>query len=273
MTTTGRPRPTTPSARFFRPFLGAIAISITLFGLSCGSPAQARPPFAASLSPGMQCQAAIGAAERAGGLPFRLMAAIGHVESGRRDPDTGDWRPWPWTINAEGQGFFYDTKAQAIAAVKALQARGVRSIDVGCMQVNLMHHPDAFASLEAAFDPVTNARYAARFLNELYAQTRDWTRATAMYHSATPELGQDYTRKVMAVWPGGRNHSAGTMEATEVPTSPGGRVVVTMPVNRMQDISIRPIGAFGVAPGAAGRGLDAYRAAPIAIANPFRIGG
>ncbi len=226
--------------------------------------------FAASLSPGLQCQAAIGAAERGGGVPFRLMAAIGRVESGRRDPDTGDWRPWPWTINAEGQGFFYDTKAQAIAAVRALQARGIRSIDVGCMQVNLMHHPDAFASLEAAFDPVTNARYAARFLNELYAQTRDWQRATGMYHSATPELGQDYTRKVMAVWPGERKHNTETMEAAAVPSSPGGRVVVTMPVNRMQNISITPIGAFG---GATGRGLDAYRAAPIAVANPFRIGG
>ena len=33
--------------------------------------------------------------------------------------------PWPWTINAEGVGSFYETKAAAIAAVRDLQARGL----------------------------------------------------------------------------------------------------------------------------------------------------
>ena len=100
------------------------------------------------------------------------------MESGRRDPVTGAVHPWPWTVNAEGQGFFYDTKAEAVAAVRAMQARGIRSIDVGCGQINLMHHPDAFPSLEVAFDPQANAAYAARFLKELFAQTGDWNKAT-----------------------------------------------------------------------------------------------
>ena len=65
-------------------------------------------------------------------------------------------------MNAEGQGFYYDTKVEAVAAVRAMQARGIRSIDVGCMQVNLMFHPDAFVSLDEAFDPMANARYAAK---------------------------------------------------------------------------------------------------------------
>jgi hypothetical protein len=109
--------------------------------------------------------------------------------------------PWPWTINAEGEGRFFASKAEALAAVRDLQAKGVKSIDVGCMQVNLMHHPQAFASLEQAFDPAANAAYAARFLNVLYGQTRDWTRATAFYHSATPELGEAYQRKVAGALP------------------------------------------------------------------------
>ena len=53
--------------------------------------------------------------------------------------------------------------------MRAVQAQGVRSIDIGCMQVNLMHHPNAFATLDAAFDPLANALYAARFLTELRA--------------------------------------------------------------------------------------------------------
>ncbi|MBV8524138.1 MAG: lytic transglycosylase domain-containing protein, partial [Acetobacteraceae bacterium] len=154
-----------------------------------------------ALSPGIQCRAAVRAAERASSIPEHLLAAISRVESGRRDPQTGGWNPWPWTINAEGQGFFYDTKAQAVAAVRALQAKGVQSIDVGCMQINLMHHPKAFASLEEAFDPMANAAYGARFLAQLYGQTGTWEKAAAYYHSVTPGLADEYQKRVLAVWP------------------------------------------------------------------------
>src|SRR5487761_2605604 len=99
-------------------------------------------------APGLLCRQAIAAAERGHGIPAGLLAAIGQVESGRPDPVSGALHPWPWTTEIEGQGAFFDTKAQAIAAVRASQARDVRSIDVGCMQVNLLHHPDAFSSLE-----------------------------------------------------------------------------------------------------------------------------
>jgi len=76
---------------------------------------------------------------------------------GRRQwwPGQRQWWPWPWTINAEGQGPYFATRAEAISAVQRLQEQGVRSIDVGCMQVNLLHHPQAFATMEQAFDPPT----------------------------------------------------------------------------------------------------------------------
>ena len=90
------------------------------------------------------CLAAIQAAEGALHLPPGLLGAIAMVESGRLDPRTGRPAPWPWTINVAGAGFFFQTKEEAIAAVEAARATGVRSIDVGCMQVNLMYHSDAF---------------------------------------------------------------------------------------------------------------------------------
>ncbi len=163
--------------------------------------AESRNLLGVSQAPGLLCRHAIQAAERLRAIPAGLLAAIGRVESGRPDPVTGALHPWPWTANAEGRGYFYDTKAQAVAAVRSMQARGVRSIDVGCMQVNLMHHPDAFDGLDQAFDPATNADYAARFLRDLYAQSGVWPRASALYHSATPDLGMEYQRKVMDVWP------------------------------------------------------------------------
>ena len=100
--------------------------------------------------------------------------------------------------------------------MRALQAQGVRSIDVGCMQVNLMHHPNAFASLDEAFDPPSNALYAARFLNTLYGASGSWLQATAAYHSETPAIGADYQRRVMARWQlPGRANIAG-LPATQV---------------------------------------------------------
>jgi hypothetical protein len=213
------------------------------------------------------------------------MAAIGRVESGRRDPQSGEWHPWPWTINAEGQGFFYDTKAQAVAAVRLLQGKGVRSIDVGCMQVNLMHHPNAFATLDQAFDPQTNAAYAARFLTRLFAQAGNWPSAAALYHSATPELGADYQRRVLAVWPDEKKHQRENVEeaqrsvvanawaATLSTSSPSNRVTVFLPSNRADKIRIIPLSPMGGAM-PPGRGLDAYRATPIKIASrQFRSGG
>ncbi len=167
----------------------------------CGHAAFGRsPPLATPLAT-ESCLPAIASAERQSPMPAKLLDAIALVESGRPDPVTGRTAPWPWTIDAEGIDHFYTSKAEAIAAVQALQRLGVRSIDVGCMQINLLHHPTAFASLDEAFDPVANAAYGARFLGLLYRQTGSWPRAAAAYHSQTPAIGQDYESRVMAVWP------------------------------------------------------------------------
>ncbi|GGC45089.1 hypothetical protein GCM10011504_24350 [Siccirubricoccus deserti] len=168
-------------------FLGVIAV-----------PARAQP---LPEDPGLQCRRAIAMAEREYRLPAGLLPAIARVESVRPDPVTGAPTPWPWTINAEGRGRFFDTKAEAVAAVEALRARGVRVIDVGCLQVNLHHHPTAFASLEEAFAPAANARYAATFLRSLYSTRRDWEISAAHYHSTTPERAEAYRLKVLAAWP------------------------------------------------------------------------
>jgi transglycosylase-like protein with SLT domain len=152
--------------------------------------------------PGALCRRSIQAAEREHRLPPSLLMAIGRVESGRIDSKTRSLTPWPWTINAEGQGRHFETREEAIAAVEALQARGIRVIDVGCMQVNLHHHPAAFADLQEAFDPVANARYAGLFLKRLQAARGDWEIAASHYHSATPERADAYRLKVLANWPG-----------------------------------------------------------------------
>jgi len=141
------------------------------------------------------CLGLIHSAEKSQAIPDGLLKAIGFTESGRVTAD-GRRVPWPWTVNADGQGYYFETKKDAIAFVQDLQARGVSVIDVGCMQVNLYYHPKAFASLDAAFDPATNVAYAAKFLNELQDETGDWGVATQYYHSRNPSLGGTYAGRV-----------------------------------------------------------------------------
>ncbi len=238
---------------------------------------------------GILCQEATAAAENGTGVPNQLLGAISRVETGRYDPGAGGVRAWPWTINAQGVGHFYDTKEEAVAAARAFQAQGIRSIDVGCMQINLMYHPDGFGSLEQAFDPHANALFAARFLTDLFHQTGSWPHAAAAYHSQTPDLGVDYQRKVLDAWaepidrpedPGerhaGRAHAAVAM-ASLSGFSGGGGGAAMPPTSR-------PLGGFGhiirsAVPAGPGLGtmgmpmgsLAAYRARPVALASlPMR---
>ena len=218
-------------------------------------PAPATPSALGSASPGSLCRAAILAAERAHAIPTGLLFAIGLVESGRTDPQTGQRLPWPWAVNAEGRGTLFDTREGAVAFVRQAEAAGTRSIDIGCMQVNRAHHPAAFASLEQGFDPVANADYAARFLRQLRDGPAggDWMKAAGFYHSQTPERADPYRAKVQAAFGG-------------LPPAP--RHPPAVPGGGGQALSNGADQATLLAapPGAAGRGLEAYRARPVPLA-------
>ena len=151
---------------------------------------------------GASCEDAAIMAEEAAGLPAGLLAAIGRVESGRRGPD-GRMTPWPWSVNAAGEGHYLATADAAIALVASLRARGITSIDVGCFQVNLLFHADAFASLADAFEPAANARAAAGFLRTLLAASSGLWDAVGRYHSGNPARGLPYAQQVIASWQGG----------------------------------------------------------------------
>jgi hypothetical protein len=146
--------------------------------------------------PATLCDVAVRAAEFRHRLPSCLLFAISQVESGRPDPAMRRLEPWPWTVQAEGRGIYFETKAQAVEWVKEARTRGVTSIDTGCLQVNLAYHPDAFATPEDAFDPQRNADYAARFLLQLHAATGDWRQATGFYHSQTLVLATSYRERI-----------------------------------------------------------------------------
>ncbi len=160
-----------------------------------------RPQLVLDGTASSMCEQAIAASENDLDTRPGLLAAIAKVESGRADPHTHQTRPWPWSVNVDGDSLFFASKRQAMAAVTRALASGAGSVDVGCMQVNLQQHPAAFHTLADAFDPNVNAHYAALFLRTLWAATptHDWNIAAGYYHSKTLTLASSYRQHVQAM--------------------------------------------------------------------------
>lgn len=149
-----------------------------------------------------QCLRYLQLYERRYQIPQGLLMAISLAESGRPTESTGQLAAWPWTINVGGRGQFFDTKEEAVEATRKLIEQGQRSIDVGCMQINLRYHPNAFKDMEEAFDPATNVAYGAQYLSELRGLQGSWTKAVERYHSSDDGRREQYREKVVALWNG-----------------------------------------------------------------------
>jgi len=165
------------------------------------------------------------------GLPPKLLGAIATVESGRTLADSRVRVPWPWTINVDGRGEQFDSKAEAIAAARRHARAGAHNIDVGCMQISLLHHPYAFRTIEEAFDPAANVAYGGRFLAGLVKAQPPLEQAIGRYHSSTPALLEEYRDRVLAVWRG--------LAAGKLPISP--LVVRSRPLPDYPDREMRPL--------------------------------
>jgi hypothetical protein len=188
---------------FFAPFprsgrpIRAVVLAVVL---ACGLSLASLAAGAEEPDPWQLCGTETARAEQRQALPPHLLAAIARVESGRWSAREQAVLAWPWTVMAEGKGRFLPNRAAAIAEVKALKARGIGNIDVGCMQINLKYHPEAFDNLKEAFDPGRNVAYAAGYLSSLKAQHRSWTKAIGLYHSNTPRFNGPYRLKVFRAW-------------------------------------------------------------------------
>lgn len=168
------------------PCLWWIICSIAvLFGASSSTNARSNP--AASCD-----RAAVQVSDETG-VPIDILRTITRAETGRKED--GELHPWPWTVNMEGKGVWFDSEAQAQAYVFRRFREGARSFDVGCFQINYKWHGHAFASIEEMFDPIINARYAARYLSELFTAHGDWNKAVGAYHSKTQKHAQRYLHR------------------------------------------------------------------------------
>lgn len=124
------------------------------------------------------------------GVSRRLLLAVALTESG-----VGG-RPWPWTLNVAGHGLRYASRDEAHDALVGFLRRGVRSIDVGYMQVNLAHHGRRFSDTWQALDPHRNVSAAADILRESFDRARDVPSAVGRFHSGTPSRARSYFAQV-----------------------------------------------------------------------------
>lgn len=138
--------------------------------------------------------AAIEAADRYG-VPRAVMIAITLVET--RTKRSGVSGAWPWTVNVAGKGFWFDSRAAALIHAQRTLAKGKKSFDVGCFQLNYKWHGKHFNSIDHMFEPGPSSAYAARFVKDLHRETGDWIKASGLYHSRTPKHSKRY-RKLVA---------------------------------------------------------------------------
>ncbi len=150
-------------------------------------------PLVAAADPAAICERAIARGAQGSNVPQSVLHAISLTETGR--PSGGRLRPWPWAVNREGRGHWFQDRESALAFARASIAEGRRSFDVGCFQINFHWHGHNFPSVEAMFDPDVAAAYAVRFLGDLHAETGNWSAAAGAYHSRTPHFAQIYRNR------------------------------------------------------------------------------
>ncbi|PYF11887.1 transglycosylase-like protein with SLT domain [Rhodobacter viridis] len=166
-------------------------VTIFMLGLS----ASLRPALASESTKSISatCEQVAEFASQRTGVPVSVLKAITLTETGKKID--GKLRPWPWTVNMEGTGHWFDTLDEARSYVFKEFQRGARSFDVGCFQINYKWHSEHFSSIDEMFDPKANALYAAQFLADLYTETGSWNDAAGAYHSRTKEHADRYSAR------------------------------------------------------------------------------
>ena len=101
------------------------------------------------------------------GIPYTVFYAVALTESGKRVAPADVYRPWPWTLNVAGRGYFFDSR---LAAWQAL-------------------------------DPYSNLRVGAEILQDCYITHQDWWASVGCYHAPmNPHRADQYRHRVVSRW-------------------------------------------------------------------------
>ena len=135
------------------------------------------------------------------GIPASVLYAVALTESGKQVSQSEDFRPWPWTLNVAGRGYYFACRLAAWRALRGWLEAGERSIDIGLMQVNWRYHQDRLGTPWQALDPYHNLRVGAGILHDCYTKEGDWWASVGCYHApSNAERAERYRRRVVSRW-------------------------------------------------------------------------
>ncbi len=126
---------------------------------------------------GGACEREIQAAAAKYGVPEGILYSVGLTETGRKGSLS------PYAMNIEGKAYFLSSQQDGMSTFLQAKQRGMKLIDIGCMQINHHFHGENFTSPAEMFDPKRNVEYAAQFLRNLHNKHETWTMAVARYHA------------------------------------------------------------------------------------------
>ncbi len=134
-------------------------------------------------------------------IPSTVLYGIAYAESGKKIKP-GVYKPWPWTLNVAGVARRYPTRVAAYKGLMFFLKRGIKSIDIGLMQVNWLYHHKKLGTPWQALEPVNNTRTGAYILREEYLIAKNWKTAIGRYHSpgqkpAQRKRASRYSNRVM----------------------------------------------------------------------------
>ncbi len=140
--------------------------------------------------PAQICDAAAARASIATGVPLEALRSLSRADIGE---SKNDGLPhWPWTVNIEGKGVWFETENQARLYLYRHFWSGARSFDVGCFRINYRWYGASFSFVEDMFNADKNALCAAGLLKRLHAELGSWDRAVGAYRSRTHSHAQRY---------------------------------------------------------------------------------
>ncbi len=154
------------------------------------------------------------------GVPLSVLRAVALAETGQTKFDKNAYSAWPWTVQSGQKGHWFANQPEATAFVKSLMAAQVTNIDIGCFQINLRWHGQAFQNVEEMFSPRSNALYAARFLQDLYGQTGAWRSAVGRYHSRDDDRAEAYVQRLERLFEAHLSGATGSMPAAATEPAP-----------------------------------------------------
>ncbi len=143
------------------------------------------------------------------GVPGDILYAMAKAESGRTVE--GEFKPWPWTLNVEGEARYYDTREEMFRDLMVALTEGKLRVDIGPMQVNWYWQYEKVGSPWRITEPGINIKIAAEILKSLH-RGGDWRAAVGRYHRPSEALPGDralaeaYRERVWRHLPSGGRH-------------------------------------------------------------------